>query len=69
MAQHRRFTLDLIDTPRPGDAPTIVRLRHVLKGLIRAYGFRCARIEERVGPDQADVAALDADPAIHGETP
>ena len=36
--------LDL--TARPGDVPPVVRLRHVLKALLRSYGFRATAVKE-----------------------
>ena len=30
----------------PGDAPPIIRLRHLLKAALRQYGLRCAEAEE-----------------------
>jgi len=38
----------------PGDTPVAIRLRHVLKGLLRAWGFRCERVEQLHQETEAD---------------
>jgi len=30
----------------PSDTPVAIRLRHILKGLLRAWDFRCERVEQ-----------------------
>lgn len=42
------ITLTLLDLQRAGDAPSEVRLRRLLKSLLRAWGFRCVRVQECV---------------------
>jgi hypothetical protein len=37
-----RLTLEAL----PDDVPAHVRLKRVLKGLLRGYGFRCVRVEQ-----------------------
>ena len=54
MTTRAGFTLELRDT---GDAiPVEVRLRHVLKALLRQYGFRCERIAMATAGRQSHVA-------------
>jgi hypothetical protein len=36
-----RYRLDLVDVAAPGDAPPSARLKRLLKGLLRTWGFRC----------------------------
>jgi hypothetical protein len=37
---------DLRIVARPGDAPAIIRLRHVLKALLRTYNFRATSVRD-----------------------
>jgi hypothetical protein len=37
----------------PSSVPAVVRLRRLLKGLRRAYSFRCVGLEEIGGPEGA----------------
>jgi hypothetical protein len=39
------YELVIVATP-DDDAPPVVRLRHVLKALLRQYGFRCTGVKE-----------------------
>lgn len=54
-----RVTLQLQDEPRPGDPPSSVRLRHVLKRLLRSYGFRAVRVEETTPAGDSPAPATD----------
>jgi hypothetical protein len=46
MPDRARFELVIRDAGKPGDAPTINRLRRLLKSMLRAYGLRCVTIRE-----------------------
>lgn len=50
------YRLLIRDTAPEGSPPVEVRLRHVLKGLLRGWGFRCREIEQVNDPK----GALDA---------
>jgi hypothetical protein len=41
----REFELRLVAQP-DDDAPPVIRLRHVLKGLLRAHGFRAVSVRD-----------------------
>ncbi len=45
-----RFRLTLRDLP--DDLPVAIRLRHVLKCLLRAWAFRCERVEEMAAANE-----------------
>jgi hypothetical protein len=44
----KRYTITL--EAAESDVPTVIRLRRVLKGMLRGFGFRCVSAEE-VGHD------------------
>ncbi len=51
----------LLIRPVPHARPLATRLRHVLKGLLRAYGFRVVSVEELPsGPTAASAAGTTA---------
>jgi hypothetical protein len=39
-------TYELSLVAQPDEVPPIIRLRHILKALLRVYGFRCVRVED-----------------------
>jgi hypothetical protein len=45
----------------PADVPVAIRLRHVLKGLLRAWGLRCVLVE-RVEPAQTAATTATTEP-------
>ena len=62
MSKHLgREEYELRIVARPGDAPAIIRLRHVLKALLRTYNFRATSVRDITPyPDGAPAeAAID----------
>jgi hypothetical protein len=64
-----RYVLTI--TPTWGQAPTVVRLRGLLKSLLRAYGFRCVTVQQvdapQVSGDQASATGHADGSAGHGD--
>lgn len=46
--------------PLPDDVPEAIRLRHVLKRLLRTYGFRCMAIDNVADARTPPAARRDA---------
>jgi hypothetical protein len=65
-----RYELQLVALA-DGDAPAIVRLRHVLKALLRHYGFRAEAVRQlpATPPGVAGTAAAGRSPAPSGDGP
>lgn len=48
MAEPPRYRVTVVAT---GDGPpAIIRLRHLLKAMLRAWGLRCVKVEELTDP-------------------
>ncbi len=62
-----RFTLTI--RALPSETPVAVRLRHVLKGMLRAWGFRCERIEQLPDASGENLAPIAAAGQGEGEQP
>lgn len=45
----------------PDDTPVAIRLRHVLKGLLRTWGFRAECVEQLQEETEGDPPAITAD--------
>lgn len=47
-----------------GEAPSIVRLRRVLKGLLRAHNFRCTSCRDVTPPGKVPMTPEEAEQAM-----
>jgi hypothetical protein len=63
MPDRDRFELVIQDAGKPGDAPTVARVRRLLKCMLRGYRLKCVSIREVKAdpagpPDRASGAIL-----------
>ncbi len=49
MPDQKRPRFRLTIRSEPSETPAVIRLRHVLKGLLRAWGFRAEVVEDITG--------------------